>query len=166
MIISVSEFKNLVNITETDAILELRLQSIEALIRQYTNNNFQLRNIRSVCSIENGKLLNVHPLIGLNDTIEITQSQFNNGIYTYNDSLILNDESNVLVTKVVYPLDIKVGVIRMLKWNIENQDKVGVASESISRHSVTYFNMDGDNSLMGYPKSLTGFLKPYVKARF
>ncbi len=30
----------------------------------------------------------------------------------------------------------------------------------------TYFNMDGDNSVMGYPRSLLGFLKPYMKARF
>ena len=30
----------------------------------------------------------------------------------------------------------------------------------------TYFNMDGDNSVMGYPRSLLVFLKPYMKARF
>jgi len=30
----------------------------------------------------------------------------------------------------------------------------------------TYINMDGDNSVMGYPRSLLGFLKPYMKARF
>ena len=49
---------------------------------------------------------------------------------------------------------------------LDNGDKVGVQSETISRHSVTYFNLDGDNSSMGFPKSLTGFLKPYMKARF
>nr|DAK71504.1 MAG TPA: hypothetical protein [Caudoviricetes sp.] len=26
--------------------------------------------------------------------------------------------------------------------------------------------MTGDNSLMGYPKALLGFLKPYKRARF
>nr|DAN87657.1 MAG TPA: hypothetical protein [Caudoviricetes sp.]DAS28558.1 MAG TPA: hypothetical protein [Caudoviricetes sp.] len=26
--------------------------------------------------------------------------------------------------------------------------------------------MEGDNSSMGFPKSLLGFLKPYMKARF
>nr|DAZ64941.1 MAG TPA: hypothetical protein [Caudoviricetes sp.] len=26
--------------------------------------------------------------------------------------------------------------------------------------------MDGDNSIMGYPKPLMGFLKPYQRARF
>lgn len=65
-----------------------------------------------------------------------------------------------------YPADVKMGVVNLMKWELNNRDKVGVASETISRHSVTYFNMDGDNSLMGYPKSLLGFLKPYKRARF
>ena len=54
----------------------------------------------------------------------------------------------------------------MMKWELNNRDKVGVASETISRHSVTYFSMDGDNSMMGYPRSLLGFLRPYKRARF
>ena len=33
-------------------------------------------------------------------------------------------------------------------------------------YAVSYFNTDGDNSVMGYPKSLLGFLKPNIKARF
>ena len=65
-----------------------------------------------------------------------------------------------------YPMDVKMGAINMLNWDLENREKVGIQSETISRHSVTYFNMDGDNSTMGYPKSLLGFLKPYMKARF
>ena len=65
-----------------------------------------------------------------------------------------------------YPMDVKMGVVNLMKWELDNRDKVGVQSETISRHSVTYFNMDGDNSVMGYPKALMGFLKPYMKARF
>lgn len=65
-----------------------------------------------------------------------------------------------------YPMDVKMGVVNLLKWELTNRDKVGVQSETISRHSVTYFNMDGDNSTMGFPKALMGFLKPYMKARF
>lgn len=63
-------------------------------------------------------------------------------------------------------MDIKLGVANMLKWEQNNRDKIGVSSETISRHSVTYFDMTGDNSLMGYPKALLGFLKPYKRARF
>lgn len=67
---------------------------------------------------------------------------------------------------IVYPADIKMGAVNLIKWELGNREKVGVASESISRHSVTYFDMAGDNSIMGYPKALTGFLKPYMCARF
>ena len=44
--------------------------------------------------------------------------------------------------------------------------KMGVQSETISRHSVTYYNLDGNTSSMGYPVALLGFLKPYKRARF
>ena len=76
------------------------------------------------------------------------------------------DESDVLVTKVEYPVDVVMGVVNMLQWDLSNRKKVGIQSETISRHSVTYFNLDGDNSTIGYPKSLIGFLNPYKKARF
>ena len=65
-----------------------------------------------------------------------------------------------------YPMDVKMGVVNLLKWELDMRDKVGVASESISRHSVTYVDQTGANTLMGYPVALMGFLKPYKKARF
>jgi hypothetical protein len=68
--------------------------------------------------------------------------------------------------KIAYPADVKLGVVNLLKWEQNNRDKVGVASESISRHSVTYFDMTAENTAMGYPVSLLGFLKPYMRARF
>lgn len=77
-----------------------------------------------------------------------------------------NDFKRHMTSKGEYPKDVQMGVMNMLNWDLENRDKVGIQSETISRHSVTYFNMDGDNSSMGYPKSLLGFLKPYRKARF
>ena len=65
----------------------------------------------------------------------------------------MREEDLVLVTKVEYPADVKMGVVNLMKWEMEKRDKVGIQSESISRHSVTYYNMDGDNTVMGYPKS-------------
>ena len=77
-----------------------------------------------------------------------------------------NNFRNRDTSEVEYPKDVIMGVINMLRWDLSNRDKVGIQSETISRHSVTYFNMDRDNSIMGYPKSLMGFLKPYKRARF
>ena len=100
--------------------------------------------------------------------MEISRSKFNDGLYVIGSDTgrTLYDEDDVLVTKVEYPADIQLGVINLIKWENENRKKVGVQSETISRHSVTYFNMDGTNSLAGYPKALVDFLKPHMKARF
>ena len=162
------------NDPETDQALEAKLQALESVIRGYTNNNFQKRSFRFSCPVINGKLYYTTNLLKVDDTVQISESALNDGLYTVNalvsDTITLNaelyDEDYVLVTKVIYPHDVKMGVVNLLKWENENRSKVGIASETLSRHSVTYFNMDGDNSLMGYPKSLLGFLTPYMKARF
>ncbi len=174
MIISVENLRQYISTEEQDSVLEAKLQALETLIRKYTNNNFQKRGVRVECPVSSQKLLSDYALLGIGDTVQISQSIYNDGVYTVitkKDSFItlnadLTDESKVVATKVEYPADIVMGAVNMLKWDLENRSKVGVQSESISRHSVTYFNMDGDNSLIGYPKSLVGFLKPYMKARF
>ena len=58
------------------------------------------------------------------------------------------------------------GAVNLMKWELNNRDKVGIASEAISRHSVTYVDQTGANTLMGYPVALMGFLRPYKRARF
>lgn len=82
--------------------------------------------------------------------------------YTHNNFRKYRNADGV----IEYPADIKMGVVNLLKWEMGSREKVGIQSESLSRHSVTYFNMDGDNSIMGYPRSLMGFLRPYMCARF
>lgn len=174
MIMSVEEFRTFVQTEMEDQVLKANLQALELLIRKYTNNNFQQRNIRFRCQVMSTKLYLSTELLQIGDTLQISNSIYNDGIYSVenkDDEFVelnnaLLDESEVLVTRVVYPMDVKMGVVNMMKWDIENRDKVGIQSETISRHSVTYFNMDGDNSTIGYPKSLIGFLKPYMKARF
>ena len=172
MIMTVSELKQFITTDIEDSVLEAKLQALELLIRAYTNNNFQKRAFRAVAvAVSSGHQLmtNAANPFKAGDTLQITDSELNEGLVnvrTSSDGIItvqeeLYDESGVIITKVVYPADIKMGVANLLKWELDNRDKVGVQSETISRHSVTYFNMDGDNSTMGYPKSLLGFLKPY-----
>lgn len=174
MIISVEDLKKHIETTLDDSVLEGKLQALELLIRKHTNNNFQNRGIRFKCPIMATKLYLTTPFLKVGDTIQISESIYSDGIYEIKaveeEFIVLNkplfDETDVLVTKVEYPMDVVMGAINMMKWDLENRDKVGIQSETISRHSVTYFNMDGDNSSMGYPKSLLGFLMPYKKARF
>ena len=174
MIISVEELKEYISTDKAEKVLEGRLQALELAIRSYTNNNFQNQGIRTRCPVTAQKLFTDYPLFAVGDTLEISNSLYSDGIYTVKEieggfvelDKGLIDEPGVLVTKVEYPADVKMGVVNMLEWDLANRKKVGIQSETISRHAVTYFNLDGDNSQMGYPKSLLGFLKPYRKARF
>ena len=65
-----------------------------------------------------------------------------------------------------YPMDVKMGVVNLLKWELSGRDKAGIATETISRHSVTYRDETTTNFTNGYPSSLMGFLLPYKRARF
>ena len=109
------------------------------------------------------------------DSVHITES-INQGLYVItavdrtNNTMTLDadlyDAEYNLVTKIEYPAALVDGVVNLMLWDVQNRDKVGVQSETLSRHSVTYFAQDANNQLMGYPTTLLGFLKPFTKARF
>lgn len=174
MIISASELIDLPGFEGQDQLeLQQKLDGVEILVRKYTNNNFQNRNIRFIASSEGSTLSGTSPYLKVGDTVQISESKVNDGLYvvneitdvtTVNKTLFTVDHN--LVTKVEYPIDVKMGVINLMKWEIGNRAKVGVKSETISRHSVTYFDLDASNQVMGYPVSLLGFLELYKKARF
>lgn len=176
MIISVEQAKALIDLADwTDAKIEMKLKAVEQTIRAYTNNNFQVRGFRVRASIVNGQITAecVVPF-GIDDTVQISGSRYNDGLYTvvgaYGETFTVSekikDENAVLITKVVYPDDVIDCCLNLLEWEKEHRAKVGIQSETLSRHSVTYFDMNGNNSLMGYPVSLLGCLKAYRKARF
>lgn len=179
MLITVEELKKYIQTTADDSVLEAKIQALELAIRSYTNNNFQNRAIRSRAMISGNTVICLDSvkdsMFPANATIQISQSCMGNdaiynviacvdGTITIDETLI--DEPCALITRVSYPKDVIMGAINMIQWDLNNRAKVGIQSETISRHSVTYFNMDGDNSIAGYPKSLVGFLEPYRKARF
>ena len=178
MILSVAELRKYITTEDDDQVLEGKLQALELLIRAYTNNNFQIRAFRAVAVAvaEGNTLLFNSPVpFKVGDTLQITESDFMQDelvtVLSVGDSSItvsgdLSDESGVVVTKVKYPVDVKMGIVNLMKWELDNREKVGVASETISRHSVTYVDQTGANTIMGYPVALMGFLKAYRKARF
>lgn len=175
MILTLDELRQHITTTEDDAVLEANLKALEFSIRRHTHNNFQNRAFRREADIVGGMFL-VEALTPFNpgDTVQVSQGDLNKGLYTVDevtDSTFtvkeaVVDERDVLVTKVVYPPDVKMGVIKLLKWEQNQGEKVGIQSETISRHTVNYVSMDKDNALMGYPKHLLDFLAPYKQARF
>lgn len=175
MILSVEELMKLPEFKGQDSdFIKRKLDAVELLIRKYTNNNFQNKNIRFLADSVGTTLNGSSSFLKDGDTIQISESRVNDGLYVIkqiNESSLVVDRplfsvDHNLVTKVEYPVDIQMGVINLMKWEITNRNKVGIKSESLSRHSVTYFDQDANNQVMGYPVSLLGFLEPYKKARF
>lgn len=176
MVISVENAKELIDIPEnwTDERIQRKLKAIEQTIRAYTNNNFQKRACRQTADIVGGQFVAVDDvLFKIGDTVEISESDLNSGLYsvvsvsgdTFTVEEETTDEGAVLVTQVAYPDDVVDCALNLLQWEITNRAKVGVQSETLSRHSVTYFAQDAANQVMGYPVSLLGCLKAYRKAR-
>lgn len=174
MLMTVTTARSYINTELSDQALEYKIQGLEKMVRAYTHNNFQLKNIRSICSCDGEKILGLHPLIKVGDTVEITNSRFNDDIYTVVEILDsgavfnkpVNPEENLKITKVFYPEDVVLGAVKLLDWDINRSDKLGIQSETISRHSVTYSDGSTGKGGFGFPNALTGFLEPYRKARF
>lgn len=171
MIITVEELKKVSELSSVpDEQLTVMCEGIEDFIRQYSNNNFIVKNVTFNTPSMNGKLETVSPLFKVGDTVLISNSKYNNGVYVLTaidgtlDKELFDDENNK-VTLVKYPPAIKLGVVKLLQYNAKMDDKVGISSESLSRHSVSYAQPSND-SIGGYPASMMSFLKPYMKARF
>lgn len=95
-------------------------------------------------------------LEGIEKTI---QGETNNGFERF------KDESG----EIKYPADIKLGVLKLVEYDqsqAANKARQGIASETISRHSVSFQAPTSAETIGGYPAHLMGFLKPYRKARF
>lgn len=174
MILAVDDVMKLPEFTGQDKrVIAEKLKAAELMIRAYTNNNFQNRYVRFTADSLGNSLFGASDFLKVGDTVQISQSMVNDGLYTITeigDDFIKIDEelykSKNLITKVEYPADVKAGVLELIKWEIKNRPKTGIKSETLSRHSVTYFDQDANNQVMGYPVALLGFLKPYIKARF
>lgn len=177
MIISVEKAKEYVNFDGwTDEKIEMKLKSIEQTIRAYTNNNFQDRGFRVEADIIGTTFIS-ESLISfkVGDTIMISESDLQSDCLcvvsevddtTFRVNEEVEDDYSVLITRVKYPDDIVDCALNLLDWEVHNRKKVGIKSETLSRHSVTYYDQDANNQVMGYPVSLLGCLQSYMKARW
>lgn len=175
MIVAVKELIEMPEFSgKSEKALQKKLNAVEHLIRSYTNNNFQNRCVRFHGKSLGNRVFGYSPFLRVGDTIQISQSMVNDGIYVITeiadtfirlDTELFETELN-LITKVEYPADVQAGVIDLMVWETKNRQKVGIKSETLSRHSISYYDQDANNQVMGYPVALLGFLKPYIKPRF
>lgn len=174
MIISVEKAKNLIDVKGwTDEKLSFKLKAIEQTIRKYTNNNFQNRECRKTADIIGGLFVMeaLNPFM-IGDIVQISNSKLNSGLFTVvssTDATItveedIRDEKGILLTKIEYPDDVVDCALNLLEWDINNRSKVGIKSETLSRHSVTY--EDSSSMFMGYPVGILNGVKLHRKARF
>lgn len=172
MIISVEDLKKRTNCgTVADDLIAARLEAIEAVIRAYTNNNFQQRGIRFAGYSDESSVYGSPQYFTVGDTVQISESCVNDGLYV----IVAIDDASIklnrpvmaakhnLVTKVKYPSDVVQCAVDLYRWKQTTGDKVGIKSETLSRHSVTY--EDSATLYMGYPVGILNGLKLHRKAR-
>lgn len=176
MIITLGDAKKLNPDIEQDD-----LDAFETSVRELTNNNFHNNYVRfQYLDFIAEDIIKVHTdVMGLRvgDTVEVNYSRFNDGLYTVvsldgNQIKVagqpLFDEQNTkaMLTKVEYPADIKRGIKKLIEYDVKMADKVGIKSETISRMSTTYYDVNGSDNTDGYPSSLLSFLEKYEKMRW
>lgn len=177
MIISVAELRQLTDCgTMTDEAIKTQLAAIEEVVRRYTNNNFQNRNIRFDAESDGRyTLLAALPYIEPGDTVQISQSKVNDGLYTVaavteNETVLEEKIFGVLynlVTKVEYPAHVKQCAVDLFEWKRDFGHKAGIKSESetLSRHSETVTYEDSSTMFMGFPKGILTALNGDRKLR-
>lgn len=173
MIISVEDAKKLIQFGEwNDEKIARKLLAIEQTIRTYTNNNFQNRNIRGEFVTDGVRLSGGVIGFRVGDTVQISDSLFNDGLYVIDavydaeialDKDLTEETGKMLVTKVQYPEDVVECCLSLLEWSIKHSSKVGIKSETLSRHSVTY--EDSATLFNGYPVGILNGLKLHKKVR-
>lgn len=172
MIISVEKLKEQVDTgNASDDLITIKLEAIEAVIRAYTNNNFQIRAVRFAGRSEAYYLYGSPQYFTVGDTVQVSMSDVNDDLYVVTavsddgiqvDKPLMAVDFN-LVTKVKYPADVVQCAVDLYKWKQTMGDKVGVKSETLSRHSVTY--EDSATLFMGYPVGILNGLNLHRKAR-
>lgn len=172
MIITVADLKKQINCgNDTDELIETKLKAIEAVIRKYTNNNFQERGIRFVGHSSGTSVYGDPRYFTIGDTVQISASSVNDGLYQVVavgedflqvDRFLFAANQN-MVTKISYPADVIQCAVDLYKWKQSMGNKVGIKSETLSRHSVTY--EDSATLFMGYPIGILNGLSLYKKAR-
>lgn len=161
-------------------ITQAQLDAFEVMVRNYTHNHFQVKGARFYgLEFTTTGIVNQAPSwLAVNDTIEISETLFNNGVYTVSaitDTEITLNGSNELrpetadkayASLVRYPADIAQGILKLIKYDYKMGDKIGVKMESISRMRTDYYDISTGENAEGYPKALIAFLTKYEKIQW
>lgn len=176
MIISLVEAQKIdPNITEDD------LLGLEVAIREITHNNFQKTNgqmlrfaVEELAEPNLIKLFTNPQGLRVGDRVEVSNSIYNQylntvkaitpeGIEVEGEPFLYEKNSNLFVTLVRYPADVKAGVRKLIEYDKKTSGNIGIKSRSISRVSETYFDVTSGENVNGYPSSLFDFITKYKR---
>ena len=164
-----------------DSITQEDLDAFEVAFRSLTNNNFQNKHIRfkDIEFVGENLIAVKDPIVGIKtgDTIEINYSHYNDGLYVVESidgkqikvqgtPFIVANTIGSMLTLVQYPADIARGIKKLIAYDKKMASKVGIKSESISRMSITYYDVNASETVDGYPAALVSFLQKYEKMRW
>ena len=164
-----------------DSITQDDLDALETSVRELTNNNFQNVHIRfkGIEFVGNNLIAVNDPIVGIKtgDTIEVNYSHYNDGLYVIESidgkqitvqgtPFFVANTSSSMLTLVQYPADIARGIKKLIAYDKKMASKIGIKSESISRMSITYYDVNASENIDGYPASLLSFLTKYEKMRW
>lgn len=172
MILSLDEAQEIYpDVTQDD------LDGLEKAIREITNNPFQNRHVR-FCQLRfegDVKIIVFDDVEGLRtrDTVQVSASKWNNGLYVVDKiagneitlagepRLFTGTDQGAYLTKVEYPSDIISGIRKLLKYDAQMSDKLGLKSKTVSRVSETYFDQNSGETISGYPAAMMSFINKY-----
>ena len=164
-----------------DSITQEDLDAFEVAFRSLTNNSFQNKHIRfkDIEFVGENLIAVKDPIVGIKtgDTIEVNYSHYNDGLYVVEEltgkqikvqgtPFFVANTGGSMLTLVQYPADVKAGLKKILSYNLKMADKIGIKSESISRMSTTYYDVNASETVDGYPAALVSFLQKYEKMRW
>ena len=164
-----------------DSITQEDLDAFEVAFRSLTNNSFQNKHIRfkDIEFVGENLIAVKDPIVGIKtgDTIEVNYSHYNDGLYVVEEltgkqikvqgkPFFVANTSGSMITLVQYPADVKAGLKKILSYNLKMADKIGIKSETISRMSTTYYDVNASETVDGYPAALVSFLQKYEKMRW
>ena len=164
-----------------DSITQDDLDALEAACRSLTNNNFQNRHIRfkEIEFVGENLIAVKDPIAGIKtgDTIEVNYSHYNDGLHVIESidgkqitvqgtPFFVANTGGAMLTLVQYPADVTRGIKKLIEYDKKMASKIGIKSESISRMSITYYDVNASENVDGYPASLVSFLTKYEKMRW
>ena len=164
-----------------DSITQDDLDALETSVRELTNNNFQNVHIRfkGIEFMANNLIAVKDSIVGLKvgDTIEVNYSHYNDGLFVIEEiagkqikvqgtPFFVANTGGSMLTLVQYPADVTRGIKKLIAYDKKMASKVGIKSESISRMSITYYDVNASETVDGYPAALVSFLQKYEKMRW